>query len=77
MQKNIVITIGDHPNKSLELIAEELEREGVNIENSFEFGVITGKIEETLIPKLYKNREVVTVTIEKKIQLPPKDSDIQ
>ncbi len=77
MKKSIVITLYQENLDNIKTFSEKLTGEGLEVTNVFEFGVITGLTEENNIEKIEKLPEVESVTIEKIVQLPSPDDDIQ
>jgi hypothetical protein len=75
--KNIVITISDSYLYSLSSIAEIFRKEGLIITNLYEFGVITGNAEDKTIRKLYKHKEIISLTEDNQVNIAPPDSLIQ
>lgn len=75
--KNIVITISDNYLYSLKSIAEVLRKEGLIITNLYEFGVITGNAEDRTIKRLFKHKEIVSLTEDKQTNIAPPESLIQ
>ncbi len=76
--KNIVITISEDYIKELGSISDSLRKDGFEITNVYEFGVIIGTVaDENIIEKLRKRKEIIALTEEKQANLPPPDSDIQ
>lgn len=75
--KQIVITISKIYLNRLGSLMESLRKEGVTITNYYEFGVIVGYAEEEIIPRIRNHKEIVALTEEKQVGIPPPDSDIQ
>jgi hypothetical protein len=75
--KNIVITISDSYLYRLKTIAEILRKEGLNITNLYEFGVITGNAEDRIIKKLHEHKEIVSLKEDKYVEIAPPGSAIQ
>lgn len=77
MQVNVIITIQIDRNDETKHLAHELEKLGVRIENIFPFGVITGKVDESLIPLIKTYDFVESINLDRTVQLPPNNSDVQ
>ena len=76
--KNIVITISDKYLTELSSISESLRKDGFEISNVYEFGVLIGTVaDENILNKLRKRKEIMALTEEKKVNIPPPDADIQ
>lgn len=77
MKIHIVITVSDKHLGETEEIANRLVKDGLKITNVYEFGVITGIIEENNIKRISDYTEVKSLTKEKNISISPPDEDIQ
>lgn len=77
MKKNVVITLSENSINRLKSIAELLKSKGLVINNMYEFGVITGIIEESKISGLLEQKEIESLTEEQIVKISPPDSDIQ
>lgn len=75
--RQLIITISEIYLDQLNIVAEELHEEGLTITHIYEFGVIIGIAEEEVIPKIRNLKEVASLVEEKKVDLPPPDSEIQ
>lgn len=75
--KQIVITISEIYLKRLNIVAEELHRDGLVIIQLYEFGVIIGIADEEAISKIRNHREVASLVEEKQVDIPPPDAEIQ
>jgi len=75
--KSIVITISEVHLSRLSFVADELRKEGLQITNLFEFGVITGHAEEQDIEKMRCLAEVASLTEDRQVRIAPPDSGIQ
>lgn len=75
--KRIVITISAYYLDRLDIVAESLREEGVTITRLYEFGVIIGYAEEETIDKIRHHEEIVSLTDEKEVNMPPPDADVQ
>lgn len=73
----IVITISEIYLDRLSSVADNLREEGLIITHLYAFGVIIGKAEEEVIPKLRNHKEILSMTEEKEVNLTPPESDIQ
>ena len=76
-KKSVIITLSESNVKNLSSVVKSLEKAGFEVENKFEYGVITGKIDENMIDKLSKRKSIESISEEKFIQLPPSDFPIQ
>ncbi|WP_192822793.1 hypothetical protein [Rufibacter sp. LB8] len=77
MRKNIVITITEDCLDRLHIIASTLKQDGLQITNIFEYGVITGNVEDKSIEKLRSYDEILSLKEDQSIQISPPDSEIQ
>ncbi len=75
--KKIVITVSAYYLDRLDVVAENLREEGVTITRLYEFGVIVGYAEEETIDKIRQHDEIVSLTDEKEVGIPPPEEDIQ
>lgn len=75
--KQIVITVSAYYLDRLDVVAENLREEGVTITRLYEFGVIVGYAEEETIAKIRQHDEIVSLTDEKEVDIPPPEEDIQ
>ncbi|RNC65402.1 hypothetical protein [Proteiniphilum sp. X52] len=75
--RQIIITISEIYLDRLNIVAEQLHREGLLIIKLYEFGVIIGMAEEEVIPKIRDHKEVASLVEEKRVNIPPPDSEIQ
>jgi len=75
--KKIVITVSAYYLDRLDVVAENLREEGVTITRLYEFGVIVGYAEEETIDKIRLHDEIVSLTDEKEVGIPPPEEDIQ
>lgn len=50
---------------------------GLDTTGVFDYGVITGSLEESLVPMIQEHMEVQQVDFDKTIQIAPPDQDIQ
>jgi len=75
--KQIVITVSAYYLDRLDVVAKNLREEGVTITRLYEFGVIVGYAEEETIDKIRQHDEIVSLTDEKEVGIPPSDEDIQ
>ena len=73
----IVITISAYYLNRLDLVAENLRKEGVTITRLYEFGVIIGYAEEETIDRIRHHEEILSLSDEKEATIPPPDADIQ
>ncbi len=77
MKKNIVITISENHLDKLRSVSEMLRHEGLEINQVFEFGVITGSIDESDMGRLKAHEEVLAVVEDKEVDIGPPDAEIQ
>lgn len=75
--KRIVITLSEHYQDRLSVVAEKLRTEGLTITHLYEFGVIVGEAEQKAIDRIKKHKEIISLTVEKEAGIPPPDSEIQ
>lgn len=75
--RQIIITISEIYLDRLNIVAEQLHREGLLIIKLYEFGVIIGMAEEEVIPKIRDHKGVASLVEEKRVNIPPPDSEIQ
>lgn len=75
--RQIVITISSYYLDRLDIVAENLRKEGVTITRLYEFGVIIGYAEEETINQIRHHEEIVSLSDEKEATIPPPDADIQ
>ncbi len=75
--RQIVITISAYYLNRLDLVAENLRKEGVTITHLYEFGVIIGYAEEETIDRIRHHEEILSLSDEKEATIPPPDADIQ
>ncbi|WP_294083476.1 hypothetical protein [Proteiniphilum sp. UBA5384] len=75
--RQLIITISEIYLDRLTIVANQLHREGLTIIRIYEFGVIVGTAEEDAIPRIRRHKEVASLVEEKKVDLPPPDSEIQ
>lgn len=77
MKKNVVITLSDEYIDKVKSIAESLTQEGLNVQDVFEFGIITGQLEEETIEKIKNRPEILELSEDKKRRyIDPPSSDI-
>lgn len=77
MKSNIVLSIGDIHIHNLDIIVNKLEELGMSVDNTFEFGVITGTMENSDIQELKTISEIESFTVDAQVNLPPPDEEIQ
>lgn len=77
MKKNVVITLMESEEKRLDLIIESLRKVGLEVHNTFQFGVITGSIDEKEIKNILEIKGVESISEDRSINLPPPDSPVQ
>lgn len=75
-KKNVIITLSESNVKNLSTVIKSLQKVGFEVENQFEYGVVTGRIDENMIDKLSKRKAIESISEEKNIQLPPFDSPV-
>lgn len=61
----------------LKLLADLLKKDGLNITNLYDFGIITGYAEDIIIEKLRQHKEIVSLTEDNQVNIAPPDSEIQ
>ncbi len=76
-RKSVIVTLAEGQEKKLSSVVKSLQKAGLEVENKFSYGVVTGKIEEEKIEKLSKKKSILSISEEKMVQLPPKDSPLQ
>ncbi|SHG41479.1 hypothetical protein SAMN05444483_11174 [Salegentibacter echinorum] len=77
MKKNIVITLNDHYLEEIDNTLSNLRKEGMIIKNVYEFGVISGVLEEENFSKIRALDEVLLLKEDKNINIPPPSGGIQ
>lgn len=77
MKKNVVITLVESDEKNLFLTVESLKKKGLDVQNTFDFGVITGVIDQKRIKNLLKVKGVESISEDQIVNLSPPDSPIQ
>lgn len=77
IMKNVIITVSENYLDKITSVSELLRENGLNIKHVFEFGVITGEVDEMNIQKLTTHREIFTMTEDKQANIPSPDSEIQ
>lgn len=77
MMLQIIITISEIYLDRLTIIAEELHKEGLLIIHIYEYGVIIGMVNEKLIPVIRNYKEIISLVEDKRIDIPPPDSEVQ
>lgn len=78
MQKKIVITVKGKDLKNLNKLADQLQsEEEVELSNVFDFGVITGSVEEAKIDRLKKLKAIESVELDTPVSIVPPDSEVQ
>jgi hypothetical protein len=77
MKKNIIVTISENQLNNLNSVAEMLRRDGLEITQVFEYGVITGRMEDHTLDSLHKHSEVVSVTTDQQVDIGPPDGEVQ
>lgn len=75
--RQLVITISTCYLDRLNAVAERLRRDGLTITHLYEFGIIIGTAAQENIAKIGSYREIIALTEEQAIDLPPPESDIQ
>ena len=75
--RQIIITISEIYLDRLNIVAEQLHREGLLIIKLYEFGVIIGMAEEEVILKIRDHKEVASLVEEKRVDISPPDLEIQ
>jgi hypothetical protein len=75
--KNIVITVSENYLDKLKSLADSLRKDGLTITNLYEFGVITGSAEDSIIKKLRDHKEIISLTEDKQAFIAPPDAEIQ
>jgi len=75
--KQIVITISSYYLDRLDIVAENLRKEGVTITRLYEFGVIIGYAEEETINQSVITKRLSLYRTRKRQPIPPPDADIQ
>lgn len=75
--KNIVITLSHDCLDRINAVAESMTKEGLTITHLYEYGVITGTVDEMIINTLREREEVISLTEEKQATISPPDSEIQ
>ena len=75
--RHIVITISEIYLDRLGDVAASLREEGVIITHLYEFGVIIGIADDSVIPRIRNRREVAALSEEKEARIPPPDADTQ
>lgn len=73
----IVITISEEYLNKLNSVADLLQRDGLHINSLYDFGVITGDADKDIINKLRNYKEIVSLTLDKEVNIAPPDSEIQ
>lgn len=77
MKKNLIITLSEEYIGQREKIAKMLSNEGLDIVDIYEFGVITGTIDEKKIETIKKHKEIASLSEASNIKIPPPESEIQ
>jgi hypothetical protein len=75
--KQIIITISAYYLDRLDIVADDLRKEGVSITRLYAFGVIIGYAEEETIDKIRRHAAIISLTDEKEVGIPPPDADLQ
>ena len=77
MNKNVIVTLEEGEEKRLPKVIESLRKSGLTVQNAFEYGVVTGIIDEKKIKALTKKKGIQSVEEDQPVNLPPKDSPLQ
>ncbi|MDO5979992.1 hypothetical protein [Flavivirga spongiicola] len=77
MKKNVIITISEDHLDRINSVVNLLSQDGLVIENVFEFGIITGVVDENKIEKLKKHQEILTLTDDVSQKISPPENEIQ
>lgn len=77
MKKHIIITISEDHLDQINAIANLLDKEGLQVKHVFEFGVITGVVEDHHIESIKAYPEVFSLSEDLTQSIPPPDNDIQ
>lgn len=77
MKKNIVITLNDRYLEEIDNTLNNLREEGMIIKNVYEFGVVSGVLEEENFAKIRALKEVLLLKEDEKINIPPPSGEIQ
>lgn len=77
MKKNILITFNENYLNEIDNILDYLREEGMIINNVYDFGVVSGILEEDKFEKIRSFKEISLLKEDEKINIPPPDEDIQ
>lgn len=77
MKKNILITFNENYLNEIDNILDYLREEGMIINNVYDFGVVSGILEEDKFEKIRSFKEILLLKEDEKINIPPPDEDIQ
>lgn len=75
--KSVVLTIAESEVGKIKSIAEMLKKDGLEVSQILDFGLIFGHAEDAVIKKLREHKEVVSLTEEQRVNIAPPDSKIQ
>ena len=77
MMIDLIITLKMDDVKDMTSLVERFQQQGLSVSNVTDYGVIMGRGDKSLIPKLSQQKEVESVMQDYYTQLPPPHSDIQ
>jgi hypothetical protein len=77
MNKNVIVTLEEGEERRLPKMVESLTKSGLAVQNTFEYGVVTGIIDEKKIKALTKKKGIQSVEEDQPINLPPNGSPLQ
>jgi len=77
LKKNILITFNENYLNEIDNILDYLREEGMIINNVYDFGVVSGILEEDKFEKIRSFKEILLLKEDEKINIPPPDEDIQ
>lgn len=77
MKKNVIITISEDYLDNINSVVNLLNKDGLAIGNIFEFGIITGIVDENKIENIKKHPEILSLSEDEPQKISPPENEIQ